>query len=122
VFEITPDNLGVHVKDCGFYRAKLNILPPSAVRESPPVPGSDHLAISIYPNPAPGAMRVRIGAPDQVMASVEVLDILGRSVIESRAETNSDFSLDLHSLPNGVYLLRCESGNQSASRNFTIEK
>jgi len=119
VFNPSTD-MGVHESDYGFYRGKLNIPPPSAVRESP-VPSGDGLAISLYPNPARDEMRVAIASPLTQNARVEVLNMLGASVL-TRSNVGDNVSLDLRSLPSGVYMLRCSTGSLSGMKIFTIAR
>jgi hypothetical protein len=113
-------NQGVHEDDYGFYRAKLNIAPTSAVRESP-LSSNAGLAISLYPNPARDEVRVAIASPLTQNVNIEVLDMLGASVLTSKNVTDN-VSLDLRSLPNGVFMLRCSSGDRSGTKIFTIAR
>ena len=57
-----------------------------------------HRTIAVYPNPTNG--RLTLDADD--VQSVEVLDMMGRTVYTAK-RTNQ---LDIQSLPNGAYLLR----------------
>lgn len=57
--------------------------------------------LELYPNPAGDALRVQGSTPGQA----EILDLLGRRVLEERVLGNS-VHLDTSALPGGVYFLR----------------
>lgn len=61
---------------------------------------------SIYPNPSNGLFKVELPYNESVNTTLEVLDISGRTVFQSKVENKQAFSLDLSSLGSGVYFLR----------------
>lgn len=56
---------------------------------------------SMYPNPANEQLNFKV---DEANLSVQVLDLLGKTVVEKRPLVSSQ-SLDLHELKNGVYFV-----------------
>jgi Secretion system C-terminal sorting domain len=113
-------NVNPSIQDYGLYRAKLNIPPSSIVEKQVPV-NQNALSILTYPNPTQSLVHVIVSAPEQSIMRFDILDMLGRTLF-SRMETNTDFTLDLQSLPDGVYTLRCTVGVESATTTFTVDR
>jgi photosystem II stability/assembly factor-like uncharacterized protein len=107
------------IQDFGFYRGKIG-LGSASVAKQESQPSKQELSLSLYPNPARNAITVRVLEAGPQIVSIAVLDILGRTVKQLRAQTNSDFSFDVHSLSNGVYTLRCTSESQIGTTTFTV--
>ncbi|WP_201983418.1 endonuclease [Hymenobacter rubidus] len=66
-------------------------------------------ALEIYPNPASETVQLRLpGVPTARPATVEVLDMLGRSVRQRTAQLSATeaVSVDLRGLPAGIYAVR----------------
>ncbi len=61
-------------------------------------------ALSIYPNPSRGVFTVEL--PNSQMAVLEVRDSQGRLVKSVKAISESQYTLDLSSFADGVYLVR----------------
>jgi hypothetical protein len=76
--------------------------------------------LSVYPNPAREELHARLQFANDAWGSIDVLDMLGRVVMQSRAATNLDLSLDIHTLPSGVYLLRSVIGSEILSYRFSV--
>lgn len=66
----------------------------------------------IYPNPANNI--VYIETPEAVIKSVSIYDVLGR-LIKSGEVGNSKYNIDIHELPNSIYLLNISTnfGNKT---------
>jgi hypothetical protein len=75
---------------------------------------------SLEPNPAGSIVRINCPAPG-IRTKLQMYDVTGREVRVSLARQLSGFSLDLRSVPAGVYLVRLESGRGSATRKLVIE-
>jgi hypothetical protein len=55
-------------------------------------------------------------------AQIDVVDILGRVVLSRKFGAPSpSYSLDLHELPRGTYIVRIISGNSSLEKKISIE-
>ncbi len=111
---------GLLIQDGGLYRAKLN-LPHASIVEQRAESKANALALSIYPNPARDAIHISVTRSSSTSMRIDLLDILGRTVY-SCAETNPDFTLDVASLPDGVYTIRCSAGGETATTPFTITR
>ncbi len=79
------------------------------------------LAVEVYPNPASGAVTLRVRTSVSGAGSVEVLDLTGRAVqsraVELRAGDN-ELPLNMAAQPSGLYILRVRdaAGRQGAMR------
>lgn len=72
--------------------------------------------VSIYPNPANNVVRI-LNTNDSPITKIEVVDLLGRTVISTN---NSDF-IDVSLLPEGHYLVKIY-GESATIRKLTIAK
>jgi hypothetical protein len=80
------------------------------------------------PNPARSRATVRYAIPEDgpdtgERASLRIYDTLGREVrsVQIEAETGRhERTLDLQSLPSGVYFLRLRAGGESVTRKLTV--
>jgi hypothetical protein len=69
--------------------------------------------VSLYPNPANETVTIQVDAADLSTASLQVTDLLGKSLI-NKPLTNESTKLDVSDLPNGYYLIQCKYGNETA--------
>jgi hypothetical protein len=77
---------------------------------------SSFLQIEVYPNPAQNELRIAADRMTSVQ-QLELLDALGRPV---RQWAPSARSLDVSSLPRGIYLLRLKSQHQAAVQRVIL--
>lgn len=78
--------------------------------------------IEIYPNPTRGKLYVNAGLSGE--AVIRLFDLLGAEVFETvrLLDENVPVSLDLHTLPAGLYLIQVTAGGQSTVRKFNIAR
>jgi hypothetical protein len=69
--------------------------------------------VSLYPNPANETVTVHLDAANLSTASIQVTDLLGKSLI-NKPVINESTKLDVSELPNGYYLIQCKYGNETA--------
>ena len=75
---------------------------------------------SIYPNPAGEKLFIDVDDKYSTRSlDIEILDSSGRLLYSSPAD--ADHSLDVGSLPRGIYMLRISSGGNTATRRFIKE-
>ena len=87
----------------------------SAVRSV--IINSQHLALSIYPNPAKGFVCIEYPHLKQIT----IIDAMGRVVLNKQAAGNKT-TLTVNGLPKGLYLLRImNEENNSETSKFVIE-
>ena len=60
---------------------------------------------TIYPNPVHETLHINIGSLDPSITNIEVVDIIGKLVIATKAISN-DFELRLPQLANGMYVVK----------------
>ena len=75
---------------------------------------------SLEPNPASGIVRVSYSLPG-IRARLQMYDVTGREVRTSVERQLRGFSLDVRSMPAGVYLVRLESERGSSTRKLVVE-
>lgn len=72
----------------------------------------DYAKVDLYPNPANNFIRIA-GDPEE-LESLEVFDLMGRSLnqtIDIQISNDSERTIDISNLPVGTYLLRTTSGS-----------
>lgn len=81
--------------------------------------------LTVAPNPSPGGRFVinSPGRPELAGAPLQVLDGLGRTVVQQAAQAmpNGQRELDLSSLSTGIYLLRLDSKQGTIVRQLTVK-
>ncbi len=79
-----------------------------------------------YPNPFNPATSIRFSVPDRQLTSLQVFDVLGRSVAtlvhEVKDPGTYTLSWDATGLPSGMYLCRMVSGPFTATRRLMLVK
>src|SRR5690606_27056147 len=94
---------------------------------SDPFQGELQSALIAYPNPTPGSSQVVFVTAETGRTLVEVYDMSGRNVatlFNSEAQQGVDYRLDFDgsSLPNGVYIYRMTTKNESIITKFMIAR
>ncbi|MEC4004050.1 T9SS type A sorting domain-containing protein [Flavobacterium sp. SUN052] len=72
--------------------------------------------LNIYPNPATGD-RIYISTKSNDDKQVSIFDVLGKKVLQT---TLSSKELNISSLTAGVYIIKIEEGDASATRKLII--
>jgi hypothetical protein len=79
-----------------------------------------NVEFTLYPNPATNQLNISIEG--QAIAKYQILDFTGAMVISNQAD-NSELSIDVSQLAQGMYLLRVQLSNgQYVVRKFTLKK
>ena len=79
--------------------------------------------LGTYPNPARQRATVRYALPDKQEATIRLYDVLGRrvrTVLNGTQEGRHQRTLDVGSLPSGVYFLRLQADGQTRTQKLTI--
>ncbi|MCU0430099.1 MAG: T9SS type A sorting domain-containing protein [Cytophagaceae bacterium] len=84
---------------------------------------ADQISLLAYPNPSDGNFKLEVVLPSQGDVTLELFDVLGRRVwIKEYMQTTSFMeTLDLISLPKGVYTFRVMSGKKKAIKKIIIQ-
>jgi len=84
----------------------------------------DNANIFLYPNPASTQILLGIKNANKENINVSLCDLTGRELIHYQDNILSDFyqkSLDIANLPNGVYIIRAQTGNQEFTGKIVKE-
>jgi hypothetical protein len=89
--------------------------------------GLNHYAtansLKIYPNPAKEVLNYTLENTNFTNATVELIDILGNTIVKTTNNRNELNKLNVTNLNNGVYFLKCTSSTgNSISKKFYIIK
>lgn len=82
--------------------------------------GQIPLVLEIHPQPAAGYVTIRHGL-SAIAVTIEIVDILGRSVI-TVGTTLDSVPIDVSSLPPGTYVARCSGDAQVANSVFLVAR
>ena len=99
----TFDDISMTTKD-----VRIEVLKPNSVTDGHSFT-PNNITLNIYPNPATGNGVVRIQAQGNAVSRIEILDMLGRNVMEHAHSTetgNLSFDWDIARLPAGMYVVR----------------
>ena len=79
--------------------------------------------LGTYPNPARSRATVRYALPEKQDATIRLYDVLGRqvqTVLNKKQEGRHQRTLDVGSLPSGVYFLRLEAVDETRTQKLTV--
>ena len=88
-------------------------------------PKTDNYNVRLYPNPAKQNCRLSIASKTDGRSDIQIVNQLGQTVkslnnMALRTGENN-FDLDLTGLPNGIYYVRINAGNESQVKKLVIE-
>ncbi len=72
-------------------------------------------SINVFPNPV--ADKLTLQTSFQSNSTVEIFSVCGE-LLNTFQSTNSDIRFDVSHLPDGVYFVKCRSGNQTNMAKF----
>ena len=79
--------------------------------------------LAINPNPVvSGVATVRLSTPLSGPASLRIYDATGRCVQSTTCILKSGMPLDLRSMAAGVYLVKVEAGDHTATQRLVVER
>jgi parallel beta-helix repeat protein len=81
----------------------------------------NNLGYNVYPNPTSGVWNVSF-AEGVESVSIEVIDIAGRIVLTSEKAHSTLIQVDGSNLPNGNYILKVTSNNETAYSRVAVAK
>ncbi len=77
--------------------------------------------LGVYPNPTTGRMEVALPKTMQGHVDLQVLDLAGRTVASQSVNGVTTTSMELASLPNGLYTLVARNANTSITTKISIQ-
>ena len=90
----------------------------NTLKENPATP-----VVHVYPNPSSDFSNVLLIGPDKElieMSNIEILDINGSRVMKHDAVAAMKKTIDLRTLPKGVYIVKVGSGNSEFSARLVV--
>lgn len=81
--------------------------------------------INVFPNPTTGKVNINLDASNQSDIDVLVTDIVGKEVFKDKFNSvsgNNIYSINLSHLPEGLYLIKIISNNNSFTRRIILDK
>lgn len=104
---------------------QINVVPPQLVE----VGIADQVlalsGVNFYPNPNNGVLNVELNSGNTAPYGLQIIDLSGRIVFTTSidaAKENNQKVIDLHTLPNGVYILQLEQAGQRLNSKLVISK
>lgn len=109
--------------DQGFW---IRISKPTAVEQLGNEIPSQFRLVQLYPNPAASRVSVEFEIQREQVVDLTITDMLGRTVTDSPSEVLTagryQSTIEVGSLPDGVYFVRIVSNDQLTMRKFTIRR
>ncbi|MBL7902573.1 MAG: PKD domain-containing protein [Bacteroidia bacterium] len=104
---------------------QINVVPPQLVE----VGIADQVlalsGVNFYPNPNNGVLNVELNSGNTAPYGLQIIDLSGRILFTTSidaAKENNQKVIDLHTLPNGVYILQLEQAGQRLNSKLVISK
>ncbi len=72
----------------------------------------------IYPNPTTGIINLEFS---DIISKIEIYNNLGQMLIHSDV-SDKNASVNLNDLPNGIYMIKVTTGNETIVKRFVLEK
>jgi hypothetical protein len=79
------------------------------------------LALTLYPNPTAGSVRLALTIPSALRSQVQVFDLTGR-LVQKASFVGSSLELPTQGLSAGTYFVRVQSGTAVAVQRLVVEK
>ena len=73
-------------------------------------------SIHIYPNPT--HQRLTIQSNNELIQHIQIVDLLGHSVLERRNLFKDSFTFSVANLPSGLYFIRIDTDTISLTKTF----
>jgi hypothetical protein len=76
---------------------------------------------ALYPNPAKSLITISSTINGQANVSYEIVDVLGKVVLQKENNASDKFSINIHDLNSGIYFLRLHVNNSVVVKKFVKE-
>lgn len=93
--------------------------------ENVPVEAASGGLLNLYPNPATDKVLIDYLALQENAVTLLILDAMGREVVSTRLAVGAGpatYALPVDGLPNGMYLLHIQDGDQRSQQRFMIQR
>jgi hypothetical protein len=71
---------------------------------------------SLYPNPASSEIRIRFDTNSP--ATIDILDVYGKILLQTRMESSEDMGINISTLASGVYVVKVSIDGKSSVSKF----
>ena len=78
--------------------------------------------ISVYPNPASSVLTIDMGNLPVIESTIEMFDISGQIVRETKVSSNAKIAIDVAGLENGFYMLKVINGTSLSGVKILIAR
>jgi hypothetical protein len=102
-----------------------NVFEPVLKNTNAGATASGEYLLSVYPNPGKGIFNIRLENDLQGQVNIKVVNSLGSIVFEEKSVAMDKLlqkTLNLGGLPNGIYILSVEGGQQIIQKKIILEK
>jgi PKD repeat protein len=82
---------------------------------------NDAVSYKVYPNPSNGVVNIEFNGTVADQASLRVLDITGRVVSTSNANTNDIHTMDMSGVASGTYILEVSVDGATSQSRISIQ-
>lgn len=79
-------------------------------------------SVNVYPNPTNGLVTIQLNDEYSKNFSIEIYDALGRKIIYHVSESANDYTADLSSYPEGLYIIRINTGDRTINKKLLLSK
>ncbi len=80
-------------------------------------------SVNVYPNPTSGLVTIKLNDETTNVFSVEIYDALGRKIISEVSYNGmNEYVTDLSSYPEGLYILRINTGTYTVNKKILLSK
>jgi oligosaccharide reducing-end xylanase len=77
--------------------------------------------INVYPNPASNFLNINLNKGYLDGIEISLFNMLTQKVKYLKAENRNDFTINVNDLPQGIYILKIESGKYSKTQKVLIK-
>ncbi|MBO7480968.1 MAG: PKD domain-containing protein [Bacteroidales bacterium] len=104
------------------FNTSLPIEPVSCLENDIEELEAENNAIDVYPNPTSGLLNISFGNQDVNGYDIEMYDALGRLVSFVKVSDSGDYSMDISSYPEGLYIIRISTSTFVANKKIMLTK
>jgi len=104
------------------FNTSLPIQPVSCLENDIEELDAENNTIDVFPNPTSGLLNITFGNQDVKGYDVEMYDALGRLISSVKVSGTNDYSMDISSYPEGLYIVRISSSTFVANKKIMLTK
>lgn len=87
-----------------------------------PIKNTSTFDVKLYPNPSNQHLQIEfINSTKNEIAILNIIDLMGKTVLQNNVNTYSNTSIPVTNLPNGMYFLHIQKGNEYMIKKFEVQ-